>query len=83
MQEIIKAQPLDFIKAADELMLLLKSIPKSAIQRHNLLFADIINETMNIQKDNPEVSLTYILAANIPYYMQTGKANPNGFNKGE
>lgn len=69
----------EFLKAAEKLLPLLKAIPKEAIKRHNLLFEKIIQEMMDEHdkqyehKGNIPVSIEFILAAHLPYYLMYGK----------
>lgn len=61
-----------FHKAAVILLPILKAIPKEAVKRHNLLFKDIIIDTMEMQDELPGTSLQDILAIDLPYYLNYG-----------
>lgn len=60
-----------FYKVAEELLPLLKSIPREAMRRHGLLYKDMIENTIG-QYENNSLSYTEILAADLPYYMSYG-----------
>ena len=63
----------EFLKAAEELMPILRKIPKEVIRRHNLLFEEIINQTIELQKtDFQEQTLTEILEMDLPHYKANG-----------
>lgn len=76
----VKRTP-EFLKAAEELMPILKAIPKEAIRRHNLLFENIINNTIKEQgRWNPKPSLSELLAIDLPYYLSYG-INKHDYDK--
>lgn len=61
----------EFLEAAEQLLPLLKSIPRSAMLRHNISFENVINSTIAEAKATEE-PLTIVLAQNLSYYINYG-----------